>query len=127
VYGGRKGEKCICLNGNEIVAPEEVVEDLDSFGGFWALKDRIPNEEEVERKAYFHKAMSDPIRIRILVALSFCDMCPCVLKEVLEMTDSKLSYHLNILENADLIECRKDKNWRIYSLTERGRNSLEII
>jgi ArsR family transcriptional regulator len=125
VKGERSGERCLCLGETNVVAPEEVAENLDSAGGFESLKARLPPQEIIDRKAYSYKALADPIRIKILWSLSFCDMCPCVLKEMLEMTDSKLSYHLNILENAGQIECRKEKNWRIYSLTDKGRSSLE--
>ena len=54
-------------------------------------------------------------------ALSACDLCPCVLRDVTELFDSRLSYHLNILEGAGLISPSSRKRWRIYALTMLGR------
>jgi len=127
VNGERRGERNLCLGETNVITPDEVAEKLESVGGFESIKANLPPDDLVQRHAYCHKALSDPTRIKILWSLSSCDLCPCVLKEVLGMTDSKLSYHLNVLENAGHIECRKEKNWRIYSLTETGRKSLDDL
>ncbi|MCK5642373.1 MAG: winged helix-turn-helix transcriptional regulator, partial [Gammaproteobacteria bacterium] len=59
--------------------------------------------------------------------------CACMLKEVTGLPDSRLSYHLTNLKKAGLISGDKEKNWIIYSLTDRGEqillqiNLVEII
>jgi ArsR family transcriptional regulator len=60
----------------------------------------------------------------LLESLQYCDLCPCVLREVAGLTNSKLSYHLKLLEEAELLTWRQSGNWRIYSLTPAGRISL---
>jgi ArsR family transcriptional regulator len=54
-----------------------------------------------------------------------CSLCPCLLKEITELSDSKLSYHLNILEKVKLIESFSQKKWRIYVLTELGKSWMK--
>ncbi len=63
-------------------------------------------------------------RLKILYALKFCDLCPCVLKEYLKISDSRLSYHLSVLEDAGLVISYPEKNWKIYSITNLGREHL---
>ena len=119
-----KGERCICFGKIELMAPGEVVDNVEAAGGMRSLIARLPSEEEIEDLSNAHKALADPIRMKILFSLSFGDLCPCVLKEILSLSDSKLSYHLNILEAAGHISSRKEKNWRIYRLEERGKSAL---
>ena len=52
-------------------------------------------------------------------------LCVCVIKEVVNIADSKLSYHLNILKEQDLISGEQQGNWIIYSITDKGRQALE--
>lgn len=120
----RKGERCICLGEIELMAPGEIVDNVESVGGLKSLIGKLPSEDKIEEMSNAHKALADPIRMKILWSLSFCDLCPCVLKEILSLSDSKLSYHLNILETAAHISSRKEKNWRIYTLEESGKSAL---
>jgi ArsR family transcriptional regulator len=52
-------------------------------------------------------------------------LCVCVIKEVVNIADSKLSYHLNILKEQDLIFGEQQGNWIIYRITDKGRQALE--
>ena len=71
-----------------------------------------------------HQALSDPVRLRVLWALSKADLCPCILKQITELSDSKLSYHLSVLEKSGLISSRRTRNWMIYSITPLGSDAL---
>ena len=106
------------------MAPGEVVENVEILGGLESLRSKLPQDDHVEILVHSYKALADPIRLKIMWALSLSDLCPCILKEILDLSDSKLSYHLNILENAGYIVSRKEKNWRIYSLAEKGWSVL---
>jgi ArsR family transcriptional regulator len=66
-------------------------------------------------------ALSDPLRLRILAILKVQPLCVCVIKELVRIPDSKLSYHLGVLRSADLVESERDGTWIIYSLTKLGR------
>jgi len=105
--------------------PEEMEAALLQQGGLERLKEIIPNKESLVPEAKVFNALSDPIRLQILHALRVIDLCPCLLKNIAELSDSKLSYHLNILEEASLIVSSPRKRWRIYMLTDQGRSLIK--
>lgn len=105
--------------------PKEVADGLREAGGREGLIARVPAKEPLKELADRHQALSDPARLLIVHLLGASELCPCVLKDLTGLTDSKLSYHLSILEKAKLTVWRQNKNWRVYSLTELGRSYLE--
>lgn len=116
-----------CCNTNGILnLPKEVETNLCKLGGLDKLIESLPDPKTLDDTAFLHNAMSDPIRIRVLSSLTKCDLCPCVLKEITKLSDSRLSYHLNVLEEAGLVTQSSHRRWRIYSLTDEGRRLLEI-
>jgi arsenate reductase len=60
------------------------------------------------------KALSDPGRLEVLAALDTEEMCLCDLAERLGLADSTVSRHMMILEQAGLVESRKDGRWRYF-------------
>jgi len=82
---------------------------------------------DVSDTVVLFKALSDPIRLRILKALRIKDLCVCVLVELLDCEYSKLSYHLKLLKEAGLIECKKEGCFLIYHLTESGEQMLGYV
>ena len=60
------------------------------------------------------KALADVQRVRILMLLQEGELCVCQIVEVLGLAGSTISKHLSILEDADLIACRKDGRWAYY-------------
>jgi ArsR family transcriptional regulator len=113
----------LCCPGTvgNLAVPPEVARGVAKAGGYDRLLSRIRSMRDLEDEARNHGAMADPVRLRILEALSLSDMCPCLLKKITGLTDSKLSYHLRILENAGLVRSRRSRNWRIYSLARPRR------
>lgn len=101
--------------------PEEVDEALCHIGGVDILRMSLPSKEDLVREAELHTALSDPFRLQILHALASAELCPCVLKEITGLADSKLSYHLSKLETTGLIHHRQSKNWKVFSLTLSGK------
>ena len=63
----------------------------------------------------FH-ALSDPIRLQVLELLRSQELCVCELCEQLGVTQSKLSFHLKNLKEADLVRTRQEGRWIYYSL-----------
>jgi ArsR family transcriptional regulator len=62
------------------------------------------------------KAMSDPNRVRIIKLLHRKELCVCELTELLGLAQSTVSKHLKLLDDADLIESRRDGAWIIYRI-----------
>lgn len=64
----------------------------------------------------FH-ALSDPLRIQVLELLRSQELCVCELCEHLEVTHSKLSFHLKTLKEVGFIRARQESRWIYYSLS----------
>jgi DNA-binding transcriptional ArsR family regulator len=122
--GMKAKEKCGTPGGFPCL-PEEVETILRQLGGLDRLIESLPADKALDKLAFVHSALSDPVRLRILSSLAKCDLCPCVLKEITKLSDSSLSYHLNVLEEAGLVSQSAYRRWRIYRLTEEGRRGLE--
>lgn len=64
------------------------------------------------------KALSDPNRVRIIKLLGIKELCVCELQDLIELAQSTVSKHLKVLEEAGLIDYRKEGSWYIYRLTQ---------
>ena len=62
------------------------------------------------------KALSDPGRVRILLALRRGELCVCQIAELFGFAPSTVSKHLSILRHAGLIQSRKTERWVYYRL-----------
>lgn len=90
-----------------------------------AVKELV--NEDVEGIASIFKALSDPVRIKIVKALGIEDLCVCIFVEVMNYKYSGLSYHLKLLKEANLVDFRREGSFLIYRLTDLGRKMLGII
>lgn len=107
-----------------LAMPASVASGLNAAGGIRGLTRGIPSETQLRKEMKRHQSLADRTRLKILWALSKMDLCPCVLKVIAEIPDSKLSYHLKILESEKLIKARRKGSWRVYSITNEGKESL---
>ena len=62
------------------------------------------------------KAVADPTRIRILAALREGELCVCELADALELSQSTLSTHLQLIRQAGLVATSKRGKWIYYAL-----------
>ena len=106
---------------NLMSLPDEMEVAVRRLGGLEGLKSRVPDRKSLASESEIFHALSEPIRLQIMHALLSTDLCPCLLKDITGLSDSKLSYHLSALEEARLITSSPRKKWRIYMLTEKGR------
>ncbi len=65
------------------------------------------------------KALSDPNRVRILLALRQGELCVCQITELFNFAPSTVSKHLSILHHAHLITSQKSERWVYYRLAEK--------
>jgi len=63
------------------------------------------------------KALSDPSRVKIIKILGVKELCVCELRQLLGLAQPTVSKHLKILEEAGLVDYRKDGSWIIYRLS----------
>jgi ArsR family transcriptional regulator, arsenate/arsenite/antimonite-responsive transcriptional repressor len=106
--------------GREMEIPDSIREELEQLGGFKALADRIPQPKDLEEKSRIYHALSDPLRLTILHLLKGQPLCVCVINRFMQISGSKLSYHLAILKESGLIAGEYEGNWIIYRLTDKG-------
>ncbi len=66
------------------------------------------------------KALSDPNRVRMLLALRRGELCVCQITELFGFAPSTVSQHLAILRRAGLIESRKSERWVYYRLADKS-------
>jgi len=65
------------------------------------------------------KALADPNRVRVLLALRRKELCVCQIVELLQLAPSTISRHLSILNHAGLIIPRKTERWVYYRLPDK--------
>lgn len=83
---------------------------------------------EINSKESFVKgfqALSDSLRMQVLELLSNRELCVCEITEILEIPQSKLSFHLKTLREANLVNTRQQGKWTYYSLNLANMVALE--
>jgi len=94
-----------------------------------ALRRGLPDPGALEHAAEEAKALSDPTRLALAVALRDAgdECCVCDLAFVIGRQDKLVSHHLRLLRGAGLARSRKDGRMVLYDLTGRGRELLTAV
>ena len=111
----------------EIVIPDSIRDDFEEKGGIDGISRSIPDCPRLEEIALIARALSDPVRIRVLLALCVQPMCVCLLVAMTGYSYSKMSYHLNVLKEVGLVRARQEWNYLIYRPTDLGKKVAEYI
>ena len=80
---------------------------------------------EDQQFAFYEKmfnALADKIRLKILNQISQSSnksLCVCDLEELLDINQSKLSYHLKKLVDANVLIAEKHGTWNYYKINEQ--------
>ena len=77
------------------------------------------NEENILKVSKFFKSISDPTRLRILIALSEEEMNVSTITQKLEMEQSAISHQLKLLRENHLVKSRKEGKSVVYSLDDQ--------
>ncbi len=64
------------------------------------------------------KALSDETRLRLVKLLEKGELCVCHLVAAVDMSQSKVSFHLKVLKEAGLVKDRRAGKWMYYRLNE---------
>jgi len=70
------------------------------------------------------KAVSHPLRLRVLALLGVGELCVCQVAEVLQMPQSSVSEALRELRRAGFVSERKEGRWVFVSVVTEGEASL---
>lgn len=71
---------------------------------------------DAARAAELFHALSDEIRVNVVLLLMDGERCVCDLMADLELAQSRLSWHLKTLSDAGIITGRREGRWNYYSL-----------
>jgi len=71
------------------------------------------------------RALADPLRLEVVQALSAGELCVCELTEQLGLAQSRLSFHLRVMREAQLIEAREQGRWVYYRLRPEALEALQ--
>jgi len=73
---------------------------------------------EIERVAHFFKALADPTRLKIILALGQGEMCVCDLAAFLAVSESAVSHQLRLLRQLQLVANRRQGPVLYYRLVD---------
>ena len=68
------------------------------------------------------KALSDETRLRILNALLERECCVCEVMQALDISQSRASRNLGLLQDAGFLKARRDGVWIVYSVDWQTAN-----
>ena len=79
---------------------------------------------ETDRAVRLFHALSDGTRLSILQRLRLGERCVCDLTDALDAAQSRLSFHLKVLKDADLVTDRREGRWMYYTLNPETLNEV---
>jgi len=72
----------------------------------------------MQELAGLFKALSDETRLRVIKLLENGELCVCDIFTALEMSQPKVSFHVNVLKEAGFLKDRKNGRWTHYRLDD---------
>jgi ArsR family transcriptional regulator len=84
----------------------------------------MPTKHRNNAAVLFH-ALSDETRLALINRLKDGEQCVCELTDALHTGQSRLSFHLKVLKEAELIQDRREGRWIYYSLNREALEDLE--
>lgn len=80
--------------------------------------DKMPSEEDIGELAARFKAISEPSRLKILLALSGGELCVEHITEAVGGNQSAVSHQLKTLKDNKIIKCRREGRNILYSVSD---------
>ncbi len=89
---------------------------------------RMPADDDIELAATFYKTVADPVRLRILFALSIEPLCVCELSTLFQISMPAVSYHLKLLTLTGIVRAKKEGKFASYSvLPGAGQGQVALL
>jgi len=75
------------------------------------------------------KALSDETRLRILNALLERECCVCEIMQALDISQSRASRNLGIIQDAGFLKARREGAWILYSIdwNTANRHAISLV
>ena len=81
---------------------------------------------EMQEFTRLMKALSDETRLRILSLLLERECCVCEVMQALDISQTRASRNLGILQNASLLKTRRNGLWVLYSIDWQAANRYAV-
>ena len=92
------------------------------------VRKELPSAEQLELRAAGAKALGDPTRLAVALALEAGESaCVCDLAWIVGRDERLVSHHVRLLKNTGLARSERDGKMVMYELTERGRALLAAV
>lgn len=79
---------------------------------------KIANHRRIAKLAEIFKVLSDPMRLKIILAMQRTELCVCDLASLLGVTRPAISHHLRFLREVRLVKYRRAGKMAYYSLDD---------
>lgn len=79
----------------------------------------------MDKLAQYFRALSEEIRLRIVMLLTHGELCVCDIMDVLGEPQSKISRHLSYLKHSGLVTGKRVGVWMHYMLTDTQDQTLD--
>lgn len=89
-----------------------------------SVRKALHDDEHTFRLSETFKVLSDPTRLKIVVALTRAELCVCDLAVLVGMSDSAISHQLRLLKNLRLVKHRKSGKMAYYSVDDEHIEDL---
>src|SRR6266568_4437008 len=86
-----------------------------------------PRVPDLSRAVELFHALSDETRLEIVRRLRGGERCVCDLTDLLEASQSRLSFHIKVLKDAGLISDRREGRWIHYSLNRDAFSEVQAL
>ena len=84
----------------------------------------ISNRAELDYLSELFKLLSDPTRMKLVLALSCGEMCVCDLGAALGMTKSAISHQLKTMKQCSVVKSRREGKTVFYSLHDQHMTDI---
>lgn len=92
------------------------------------IRGALPGDEAAREAADRARALSDPTRLMVAVALrEGGELCVCDLAWISGRAQNLVSHHLRVLRSHGLVSSRRDGKMVMYSLTRTGLALLGVV
>ena len=92
-----------------------------------AIRDLIEKQEQIETAARALKAISHPLRLKILCVVGDLEVCVQDIVDAVGTTQSNISQHLAILRDKGVLQTRKDANRVFYRVADARTLQLIVL
>ncbi len=91
------------------------------------IKKALPSDENIVKMTYIYKAISDPLRVKMLFALMDYEICVGEMSNLLGISQSHVSHQFKILRRYEIVTFTKDKKMSFYKIINKQVKEILLL